>query len=56
LELVRVAEVYREAWLTGENVTSAVAQAFYISKSAAAKRIGLARKAGLLDDVGRRRR
>jgi len=48
-----VADVYIAAWKIGEGVTGAVADAFQISKSTAAKRIMKARAAGLLNDVGK---
>jgi hypothetical protein len=49
--LRNVAEVYRRAWGMGIPVTAAVADAFHIAKSTAAKRIMKARAAGLLDDI-----
>jgi len=51
--LDEVAAVYREAWKRGAPVTDAVAQRFHISRSTAGKRIMMARKAGLLDGIGR---
>ena len=49
------ADVYRRAWGNGELVTDAVAEHFNISKSAASKRIGKARAAGLLAGMGPKR-
>jgi hypothetical protein len=55
-DLAKVAAVYRDAYgVRGVHVTEHVAKTFNISKSAAAKRIAAARKAGLLDGVGRKR-
>ena len=48
----QVAEVYRAAYGRGDEVLQAVADAFYISKSTASKRIAKARNAALLDGVG----
>jgi len=48
----QVAEIYRAAYGRGDEVLQAVADAFYISKSTASKRIAKARNAGLLDGVG----
>ena len=48
----QVAEIYRAAYGRGDSVLQAVADALYISKSTASKRIDKARKAGLLDGVG----
>ncbi len=52
-ELEQVAAVYRNAWIEGQPVTKAVAQAFRISRSTASKRIMKARRMGLLEGVGR---
>jgi hypothetical protein len=49
--LRNVAEVYRRAWGMGIPVTAAVAEAFHVARSTAAKRIMKARAAGLLDDI-----
>jgi hypothetical protein len=46
------AAVYRQAWKDAKPVTAAVAEHFDISKSAASKRIGKARAAGLLKGMG----
>jgi hypothetical protein len=46
--LEAVATVYREAWHSGESPTRAVADAFQISYSTAAKRVAAARRAGHL--------
>ncbi len=46
--LEEVARVYRAAWHERVNPTAAVAEAFTLSRSAAAKRVARARAAGLL--------
>jgi len=46
--LEEVAKVYRAAFKRGDPVQEAVAEAFHVGRSAAAKRIGAARAAGLL--------
>lgn len=46
--LAEVARIYGAAWRRGDSPTKAVAEAFKISKSAAAKRVARARAAGLL--------
>jgi len=55
-ELEELREVYVRAWGLGEPVTEAVATHFNVSKSTAGKRIMKARKAGLLDGIGRIKR
>jgi len=50
-DLEKVAEVYRDAADSAMPVQQAVADAFHISVSTAAKRIMRARAAGLLDDI-----
>lgn len=50
-DLPRVAEVYLAAWEAGEPPTKAVARAFTISDSAAAKRVSRARAAGYLPET-----
>jgi hypothetical protein len=50
--LEAVADVYRKAFFAGESVTKAVADAFGIAPSTAAKRIMAARRAHLLDGIG----
>jgi hypothetical protein len=52
-ELEAVAYVYRQAWEARKPVTEAVATACKISRSTAGKRIMAARKAGLLEGIGR---
>lgn len=47
-ELAKVADTYLTAWRQGNPPTQAVAKAFGISASAAAKRVAQARNAGLL--------
>ena len=54
-DLEHVARVYRRAWLDGLSTNQAVRDEFFLSKDGAAKRIGKARKAGLLDGVGPKR-
>ncbi len=51
-ELVKAAKAYREAYPNG-GVTAAVAKACRVSSSTAGKRIMAARKAGLLNGIGR---
>jgi hypothetical protein len=48
-----VADVYRHAYERGTPVQQAVAEAFHVSRSTAGKRIMAARKAGLLEGIGR---
>jgi hypothetical protein len=55
-ELEEIAEVYRDAWRDGRAVTDAVSTAGNVGKSAAGKRIMLARAAGLLTDIPEPRR
>ena len=50
-----VATVYRSAYERGDPVTEAVARAFHVSRSTAGKRIMAARRAGLLEGIGRTR-
>lgn len=52
-ELQEVAAVYRQAWEAGKPVTQAVRDRFKLSTSGAGKRIMAARKAGLLEGIGR---
>jgi hypothetical protein len=54
-DLDQVAMVYRRAWAEGRPVNEAVREAFYLSKDGAAKRIGKARAAGLLEGIGPKR-
>ena len=49
-----VADVYRAAYKRGDPRTRAVADAFNVSISTAGKRIMAARKAGLLEGIGRK--
>lgn len=49
----RVATVYRDALRRGDNPTQAVARAFHLSTSAAAKRVARAREHGLLPPTTR---
>ncbi len=53
--LAEVARVYREAWKDDKPTNEAVRKAFHLSKDGAAKRIGKARRAGLLDGIGPKR-
>ena len=46
--LARVADTYRTAWSAGDPPTTAVAKAFNVSHSTAARWVGLSRKAELL--------
>lgn len=52
-ELEQVAAVYRAAFAVGDSVQRAVAEALMIAPSTATKRIMAARKAGLLEGIGR---
>lgn len=52
-DLAAVAAVYRRAWADGVPVNEAVRTAFHLTKGGADKRISRARRAGLLDGVGR---
>lgn len=54
-DLEQVATVYRRAWAEGRPVNQAVRDTFHLSKDGAAKRIGKARAAGLLDGIGPKR-
>jgi hypothetical protein len=56
-DLAEVAAVYRQAWFEQPKggVIKAVAKRFVISEGAAEKRIAAARKAHLLDGIGRKR-
>lgn len=54
-DLAEVADVYTKAWQRNEPVNEAVRAAFTLSKDGAAKRIGKARAAGLLDGIGQKR-
>lgn len=55
LSLEQVAQVYREAAVATNAPTRAVAEAFQLSRSAAAKRVARARAAGLLPPTERGR-
>jgi hypothetical protein len=50
--LQAVADVYKAAYVEGDGVTRAVADAFGIAPSTAGKRIMMARRAGLLKGIG----
>jgi Flp pilus assembly protein CpaB len=55
-QLDEVADVYRAAWAEGRPVNEAVREALFLSKDGASKRIMAARRAGLLDGIGRSQR